>query len=160
MGDQGLSELRREIDRLNEGILSLLQGRAERVLQIARIKQAQGLDGYDPQRELEMLQSLTATITGPFGPEEVKEIFKAIFHASREIQDGERRRSLRVRRRDLVPDGGIRVGRAAIGAAAPVLLAGPCSVETPEQMEAVASFLGRLPVATILRAGAFKPRTS
>jgi 3-deoxy-7-phosphoheptulonate synthase / chorismate mutase len=160
MVDSRLSALRQEIDRLNKSILLLVQERAELVLEIAKIKQAQGLDGYDPQREVEMLHDLTATTTGPFGSEEVKEIFKSIFRASLDIQDADRRRSLRVRRRDLVPLGGIRVGNVAIGAGAPVLFAGPCSVETPEQMEAIASFLARLPVAKILRAGAFKPRTS
>jgi len=160
MSENRLATLRQEIDRLNQNLLSLVQHRAELVLEIAKIKQAQGLDGYDPQRELEMLQSLTAKVTGPFGPEEVKEIFKSIFRASLDIQDAERRRSLRVRRRDLVPAGGIRVGDVAIGAGTPVLFAGPCSVETPEQMEEIASFLARLPVAMILRAGAFKPRTS
>jgi len=160
MTENRLGSLRQEIDRLNKNILALVQGRAELVLEIAKIKQAQGLDGYDPQRELEMLQSLTAKVSGPFGPEEVKEIFKAIFRASLDIQDAERRSSLRVRRRDLVPDGGIRVGDVAIGAGRPVLFAGPCSVETEDQMEEIASFLARLPVAKILRAGAFKPRTS
>ena len=160
MSYKRLGALRQEIDRLNQSILSLVQGRAELVLEIAKIKQAQGLDGYDPQRELEMLQNLTAKVTGPFGPEEVKEIFKSIFRASLDIQDAERRRSLRVRRRDLVPYGGIRVGDVALGTGKPVLFAGPCSVETPEQMEEIASFLARLPVAKILRGGAFKPRTS
>jgi 3-deoxy-7-phosphoheptulonate synthase/chorismate mutase len=160
MSDKRLGALRQEIDRLNQRILSMVQGRAELVLEIAKIKQAQGLDGYDPQRELEMLQGLTSEVTGPFGPEEVKEIFKSIFRASLDIQDAERRRSLRVRRRDLVPPGGIRMGDVAIGAGMPVLFAGPCSVETSDQMEEVAAFLARLPVAKILRAGAFKPRTS
>jgi 3-deoxy-7-phosphoheptulonate synthase/chorismate mutase len=160
MSDKRLGTLRDEIDTLNQNILWLVQRRAELVLEIAGIKRAQGLDGYDPQREFEMLQDLTSVGTGPFGASEVKEIFRAIFRASLDIQDRERRGSLRVRRRDLVPKGGIRVGDVAIGAGRPVLFAGPCSVETPEQMEAIASFLAGLPVAKILRAGAFKPRTS
>src|SRR6185436_1249918 len=160
MIEKRMGALREEIDRLNQSILALVQGRARLVLEIAEIKRAQGLDGYDPQRELEMLQNLTAQVTGPFGPEEVKEIFRSIFRASLDIQDAERRQSLRVRRRDLVPAGGIRVGDVAIGAGRPVLFAGPCSVETEEQMEEIASFLAQLPVAKILRAGAFKPRTS
>jgi len=160
MSEMRLGALRQEIDDLNKKILALVQGRAELVLEIAKIKRAQGLDGHDPEREVDMLKSLTAANTGPFGPDEVKEIFKAIFRASLDIQDRERRRSLRVRRRDLVPEGGIRVGDVAIGAGAPVLFAGPCSVETAEQMEEIASFVARLPVAKILRGGAFKPRTS
>jgi len=160
MSDGGLGTLREEVDRLNRSILSLLQTRAGLVLEIAECKRSQGLDGYDPQRELEMLQSLTSAVGGPFGPAEVREIFRSIFRASLDIQDRERRSALRVRRRDLVPQGGLRVGDVAIGAGHPVLFVGPCSVETPEQMEQVASFVAGLPVATVLRAGAFKPRTS
>jgi len=160
MSESRLSALRDEIDRLNQSLLVLLQKRGELVLEIAKIKRAQGLDGYDPERESGMLQSLIASVTGPFESTEVKEIFRGIFRASVDLQDRERRRSLRVLRRDLVPEGGIRVGNVAIGGGRPVLFAGPCSVESPEQMDAIASALARLPVAKILRAGAFKPRTS
>lgn len=155
-----LRALRADIDALNAEILALIQRRGEIVLQIAQLKRSHGIDGYDPRREDEMLQRLTAVATGPFGPSEVKEIFKTIFRASLDIQDRERRRALRVRRRDLVPSGGIRVGDVAIGAGQPVLFAGPCSVETPEQMEAVAAAVARVPGAKVLRAGAFKPRTN
>ena len=160
MSENRLQTLRQEVDCLNERILNLVQGRGELVLEIAKIKQAQGLAGYDPQRELEMLQRLTAAASGPFGPDEIKEIFKAIFRASLDIQDVRQRQSLQVRRRDLVPPEGIRIGKVAVGAGQPVLFAGPCSVETAEQMETIAAYLERLPVPKILRAGAFKPRTN
>ncbi len=45
------------------------------------------------------------------------------------------------------------------GAGAPVLMAGPCSVESEEQIHTVATRLGELGV-TFLRGGAFKTRTS
>jgi len=38
MSDNRLGALRQEIDRLNQSILSLVQGRAELVLEIAKIK--------------------------------------------------------------------------------------------------------------------------
>ena len=154
-----LGELRARIDRVNHEILGLLQTRGQIVLEIARLKQSQGLEGYDPGREERMLDRLTAGSSGPFGAPFIREVFRAIFRASLELQDEKRRKSLRVRRRDLVPPGGIRVGNVAIGAGTPVLFAGPCSVETPEQMDAVASCLAALPGPKILRAGAFKPRT-
>ncbi len=171
MTDSRLRALRADIDALNERLLDLIQRRAEIVLEIAKTKHSHGIDGYDPRREDEMLQALTAATTGPFGPSEVREIFKSIFRASLEIQDRERRSALRVRRRDLVPAGGIRVGGGgarggdgargvAVGGGAPVLFAGPCSVETPEQIDAAAAFVASLPGPKILRAGAFKPRTN
>ncbi len=154
-----LTELRRRVDDVNLDILALLQRRAGIVLEIAQVKQRQGLEGYDPQREDEMLRLMPAG-AGPLAAEDVREIFKTIFRVSLGIQERERRQSLHVRRRDLVPPGGIRVGNVAIGGGAPVLFAGPCSVETPQQMEEVATFIAALPGAKILRAGAFKPRTS
>jgi 3-deoxy-7-phosphoheptulonate synthase/chorismate mutase len=60
---------------------------------------------------------------------------------------------------DLVPAGGIRVGDVAIGTGVAVVMAGPCSVETAEQMERIAAEVARLPGLRILRGGAFKPRT-
>ncbi len=53
----------------------------------------------------------------------------------------------------------IRVGDAAIGGAEPVLIAGPCSVESREQMLCAAQAV-RAAGAALLRGGAFKPRTS
>ncbi len=53
----------------------------------------------------------------------------------------------------------VHVGGAAIGGPAPVLIAGPCSVEDREQMLATARAV-RASGGAILRGGAFKPRTS
>ena len=53
----------------------------------------------------------------------------------------------------------IRVGSAAIGDGSCCMIAGPCSVETPEQILTVAKSV-RKSGAHILRGGAFKPRTS
>lgn len=57
----------------------------------------------------------------------------------------------------LPPDGGAR--RPADGAGSPVLMAGPCSVESEDQVRACAAALAPLG-ARFLRGGAFKPRTS
>ncbi|MBQ6798374.1 MAG: 3-deoxy-7-phosphoheptulonate synthase [Oscillospiraceae bacterium] len=53
----------------------------------------------------------------------------------------------------------IRVGDAAIGGGSFALIAGPCSVETEEQIVGVAKAV-KAAGATMLRGGAFKPRTS
>jgi 3-deoxy-7-phosphoheptulonate synthase / chorismate mutase len=155
-----LSALRNEIDLLNEQILSSIQKRGRVVLEIAALKRAQGIDGYDAKREEEMLQSLTSAALEPFGPAEVREIFKAIFRASLDIQDLEGRKAMRVFRKDLVPESGFLVRDVPVGGKEPVLFLGPCSVETPEQIEAIAKFVAGLPGPKILRAGAFKPRTN
>ncbi|MCI0844573.1 MAG: 3-deoxy-7-phosphoheptulonate synthase [Chloroflexi bacterium] len=53
----------------------------------------------------------------------------------------------------------IKVGDAVIGGPDPVIMAGPCSVEDEEQMVSTAIAV-KAAGATILRGGAFKPRTS
>lgn len=51
------------------------------------------------------------------------------------------------------------VGGVQIGGKKLAVIAGPCSVETPEQIEGVAQAI-KAAGATMLRGGAFKPRTS
>jgi 3-deoxy-7-phosphoheptulonate synthase len=51
------------------------------------------------------------------------------------------------------------VGGLSVGTGRPVLMAGPCSVESEEQIHAIAERLGALSV-DFLRGGAFKTRTS
>jgi len=53
----------------------------------------------------------------------------------------------------------IKIGRVAIGGPAVVTMAGPCSVESEEQIENCASIVAR-GGAAIVRGGAFKPRSS
>ncbi len=53
----------------------------------------------------------------------------------------------------------ISVGRCAIGSAQLALMAGPCSVEGEEQVFTIAEAVARAG-ATVMRGGAYKPRTS
>jgi 3-deoxy-7-phosphoheptulonate synthase len=53
----------------------------------------------------------------------------------------------------------VQVGEALIGGPEPVIMAGPCSVEDEEQMVSTAKAV-KAAGATVLRGGAFKPRTS
>lgn len=62
-------------------------------------------------------------------------------------------------RRDAAHATVVRVGNAAIGGGASVVIAGPCSVESREQMLTAAEGV-KAAGATMLRGGAYKPRTS
>jgi 3-deoxy-7-phosphoheptulonate synthase len=62
-------------------------------------------------------------------------------------------------RRDAAHATVVRVGNVAIGGGASVVIAGPCSVESREQMLATAEGV-KAAGATMLRGGAYKPRTS
>src|SRR4030095_16885638 len=114
--DKSVTALREKIDSVNREILDRLQERAALVLVVAKIKQEKGLEGYDPGREDQMLHDLLSVSKGPFGPTELREIFRTIFRASLEIQERKRWEGLLVKQRDLLPPGGVRVGDVAIGA--------------------------------------------
>ena len=53
----------------------------------------------------------------------------------------------------------VRIGEVAIGRGELIIMAGPCSVESREQTMAIAEIVKRAG-ASVLRGGAFKPRTS
>jgi len=53
----------------------------------------------------------------------------------------------------------VKIGGVEIGGSTVVVMAGPCSVESPEQIGCVAEAVARAG-AKVLRGGAFKPRTS
>lgn len=84
--ESALRELREEIDRINRDILDLVQRRGEIVLRIGRLKKSLGLEGFDPRREDEMLDRLIRGGLHPYGASEIREIFRAIFRASLELQ--------------------------------------------------------------------------
>jgi 3-deoxy-7-phosphoheptulonate synthase len=62
--------------------------------------------------------------------------------------------------RNFRPDGTVvRIGNVAIGGKEVVMMAGPCSVESEEQIDCIAELVARAG-AKILRGAAFKPRTA
>jgi len=156
----GLDQLRREISHLNLELLELLNRRAAAVQRIGEIKKEQGLVTYDPVRESQMLETLLKKNRGPFPDAVITTLFKEIFKASvRHIDDLARvvaKTSRSYRKRDTV----VKVGDLAVGGKhPPVIMAGPCAVESFEQLDRVARQLKKHGVR-ILRGGAFKPRTS
>jgi 3-deoxy-7-phosphoheptulonate synthase/chorismate mutase len=153
-----LSALRAEIEAVNFGLLDLLNRRARLVTAIHALKRAQDLPPFVPEREQQMLADLVAHNEGPFTDETIRRLFKEIFRASLDLQERATERALRVSRERRPTDLTITVRDVVIGAA-PVLIAGPCSVEDELQMEQVARCLVELGVK-LLRGGAFKPRTS
>ena len=82
MTEERLKELRAEIDRLDDEILSLLNRRAEAVIEVGKIKSEQKLRFYVPEREVEILRRLSASNRGPFPGDALKAIFREIISAS------------------------------------------------------------------------------
>lgn len=153
-----LESLRAEIEEINHTLLELLSHRASLVTEIQRVKTRDGIPTHVPEREQQMLTELVRRNPGPFPDAAVVRLFKEIFRASVELMEATKERVLQIsraaRRADLV----LEIGASRIGAE-PVLIAGPCAVESEEQMEEVAQGLAGLGVR-FLRGGAFKPRSS
>lgn len=154
-----LAELRKELDKINEDLLHLLNQRAAVVRRIGEVKEHQGIKRFDPVREQQMLEELVKKNQGPFDDNTIRHLFKQIFQASLELQEDESKKALLVSRKRKNEDTVVEIRGVAVGGGTPVLVAGPCSVETEEQVEAVAAVLARKGIQ-LMRGGAFKPRTS
>lgn len=157
MAEDRLKELRSELDEINGELLALFSRRADIVERIGQLKIARGIEAFDPEREKEMLDRLVAENPGPFSDATIRHLFKQIFQASLGLQ--EERRKLLVSRSRSATDTVVNVRGVNIGGGVPIVVAGPCSVETPEQMERVGQALQSQGIS-LMRGGAFKPRTS
>jgi len=154
-----MDALRREVEFINHELLELLGRRARLVSEIQTIKTREGIPTFLPEREHQMLVELVARNRGPFPDETIRRLFKEIFRASVELMESQSCRTLKISRASRAADLQIRVRGAVIGGSEPMLIAGPCSVESEQQMEAVARFLSANGVR-FMRGGAFKPRSS
>lgn len=156
--DERIQALRREVDRINRELLRLLSERGRLVQEIGRIQTELGLPHYDPKREEEMLAYLTRENPGPFPAETIRKLFKEIFKASLDLEEREDQKKFLYSRKHKPEPTRVAV-KGVIFGEKPLLVAGPCSIESEEQMMATARFLAERGVK-VLRGGAFKPRTS
>ncbi len=154
-----IQALRTRIDALNLQLLELLSERAGLAEEIGELQTQLGTSHYDPVRESEMLDALTAANRGPFSDGVVKSLFKSIFQASMQLEDASDKVKYLTSRQTHTDDTVVYLGDVAIGSHhSPVLVAGPCSIESAEQLDTVAKFVAERGVK-LLRGGAFKPRT-
>lgn len=154
-----IETLRQKLDEINHQILALISSRAEIVQEIGREKQKQGVQKFDPVRESVMLERLVSLNEGPFDDATVRHLFKQIFKASLNLLQQEQNGDLLVTRKRKSEDTIVRVKGVEIGGSKSIMIAGPCSIESYEQMRQVAAALRSLGV-DVLRGGAFKSRTS
>ncbi|OOE13926.1 bifunctional 3-deoxy-7-phosphoheptulonate synthase/chorismate mutase [Fictibacillus arsenicus] len=159
MNHPELDTLRTELDEINKELLELISKRGELVQKIGKIKTAQGMKKYDPVRERHMLNLIASENEGPFETATMQHLFKEIFKAGLELQEDDHRKALLVSRKQRSQDTVISVKGTEIGSGSPILIAGPCAVESYEQTAEVAKAVTNNGLR-ILRGGAFKPRTS
>ncbi|WP_019122053.1 bifunctional 3-deoxy-7-phosphoheptulonate synthase/chorismate mutase [Brevibacillus massiliensis] len=151
--------LRQQLDEINLQILGLINKRAELVQEIGKEKLKQGINRFDPERERQMLNLLVENNDGPFSDDTIRHLFKQIFKASLDLQKDDNKKVLLVSRKKKMEDTVLSVKGVEFGGKAPILIAGPCSVESYEQVRAVAENHVKRGLR-VIRGGAYKPRTS
>lgn len=156
--DESLTRLRKDLVDINYSLLDLLCRRARLVLEVHSVKERQGLPTFVPEREQQMLRDLVARNDGPFPDATVRHLFKEIFRASVSLMEDHREGALKIGRTRGCEDLIVRTAQGEIGGE-PVIVAGPCAVESEEQMEQIAADLALLGVR-FLRGGCYKPRSS
>jgi len=82
-----LERLRREIDEIDNEVLTLLNKRAEKVIKIAHIKRNEKAKFYSPEREREILKRIISLNKGPFPDDTLKTIYREILSASLSLEE-------------------------------------------------------------------------
>ncbi len=90
-----ITTLRKQIDTIDEQLLSLINERASLAIEIGDVKNRIGGKTYDPTRERFILEQIDDLNKGPLDKGAVEEIFATIITACREIQIRERSNSPR-----------------------------------------------------------------
>ena len=84
-----LEALREEIDKIDEVIVRLLDRRARCAYAIGRVKKAQGLAIYEPQREATVIarvKELNEQLGGPLDQSAIVRLYERIMDEARRIQ--------------------------------------------------------------------------
>lgn len=159
MSQERIRQLRDEIDTINLDILKLLSERGEKAAEIGQLKTSSGQAQYDPKRELEMLSYLVAANQGPLEDATIKALFKNIFQANLDANRTAKKVKF-LTSREGRQDSTIMIGDIPVGVGhSPVLIAGPCAIESQEQVDVIAEQVASRGVR-LFRGGAFKPRTN
>jgi chorismate mutase-like protein len=87
MAMSALDDLRRDIDRVDEVLVRLLNERARCVCEIGRIKKELGVEIYQPDREKDVLRHVRAVASeGPLGPDAIARLFERIIDEARRLE--------------------------------------------------------------------------
>ena len=83
---QKLKKNRKELDLIDQKLLTLLNQRLRIVLEIGKIKKEMGKKIYDPKREKEVLEKLKRKNKGPLKEKDLKKIFTTVMKVGRQSQ--------------------------------------------------------------------------
>ncbi|MGE5479181.1 MAG: bifunctional 3-deoxy-7-phosphoheptulonate synthase/chorismate mutase [Chloroflexota bacterium] len=143
---KSIEKLRVDIDSIDYKIIDLLLKRNEIAHKVIKLKAASGAPVFDEERERLIIEKLSRYAGGRLSNDFIEKLARVFLWESKSI---ERPNSFR-RRNDKI---------FSLLATRPAVIAGPCAVESEEQIMAAAAALSAAGVK-FLRGGAFKPRTS
>jgi chorismate mutase/prephenate dehydratase len=83
---QKLIKRRKELDLINQKLLTLLNQRLRITLEIGKVKKEMGKKIYDTEREKEILDRLKRKNRGPLKEKDLRKIFTTIMKVCRESQ--------------------------------------------------------------------------
>ena len=82
-----LDDLRKNIDRVDEVLVRLLNERARCACEIGRLKKELGVEIYQPDREKQVLDHVRGVAAeGPLGPEAIARLFERIIDEARRLE--------------------------------------------------------------------------
>jgi chorismate mutase-like protein len=82
-----LDDFRHDIDRVDEVIVRLLNERARVACEIGRLKKAEGVAVYQPDREKQVIEHVRSiAVEGPLGPEAIARLFERIIDDARRLE--------------------------------------------------------------------------
>jgi chorismate mutase-like protein len=82
-----LDDLRRDIDRVDEVIVRLLNERARVVCEIGRLKKETGEPIYQPDREKKVIEHVRGiAVEGPLGSDAIARLFERIIDEARTLE--------------------------------------------------------------------------
>jgi len=81
-----LSDWRRRIDEIDRKLVELLNERSRCALEVGKIKQAENLPLYQPDREREVLEKAERANPGPLSDAAVRRLFERIIDEARSAE--------------------------------------------------------------------------
>ena len=87
MNMTNLDDLRKNIDRVDEVLVRLLNERARCACEIGRLKKELGVEIYQPDREKQVLDHVRGVAAeGPLGPDAFARLFERIIDEARRLE--------------------------------------------------------------------------
>jgi len=81
-----LEDWRRKIDEIDRRLVELLNERSTCVLEIGRLKKADGTPLYQPDRERQVLEAVESANRGPLSEAAIRRLFERILDEARSVE--------------------------------------------------------------------------